>query len=268
MSLKFYKPVTPSLRHSITSNFKILNKNPLLKSKIVGFKNSSGRNNQGKITVYGKGCGHKKKYRKLEFVNHFTKGIVTSIEYDPCRTAYIASVYSMSQQLFFYTLAPLNLKVGNLIECGINAKIKLGNRLPLENIPVGSFVHNIDVNSNFQIAKAAGAFAILLEKTPKFCKIKLRSGEQRLILPKSYATLGIVSNEFKFLTSLGKAGRARWKNQKPTVRGVAMNPIDHPHGGGEGKKSGKAASLSPWGKSYKNKSTSNSVCRFVIQKRK
>lgn len=252
MKLKNQKPFTPSQRHLIqltTTHFK---KKPLIKNKIKGLINLSGRNNTGKITVRHKGCGHKKKYRKIEFFreNNFI-GIIIGIEYDPNRNANIASVYNFSNNSYIYILAPKNLKTGDVIESGANIEPRLGNSLPISEIPVGSFIHNISLKPKKpgQISRAAGTFSQLKEKSLNYAKIEFSSGKQKLISSKCYATIGIVSNELFNLTQKGKAGRSRWLNIRPTVRGVAMNPIDHPHGGGEGKKSGKGKT--PWGKSAK-----------------
>jgi large subunit ribosomal protein L2 len=252
MKLKNQKPFTSSQRHLIQLTLTHLKKKPLIKNKIKGVTNLSGRNNSGKITVRHKGCGHKKKYRKIEFFreNNFI-GIVIGIEYDPNRNANIASVYNLYNNSYIYILAPKNLKTGDIIESGTNIEPKLGNSLPISEIPVGSYIHNISIKPKNpgQISRAAGTFSQLKEKSLNHAKIELSSGKQKLISSKCYATIGIVSNELFNLTKKGKAGRSRWLNIRPTVRGVAMNPIDHPHGGGEGKKSGKGKT--PWGKSTK-----------------
>lgn len=254
MKLKFLKPTTSSQRQVIQLNKKKLNKTPLLKTKLKGFKNQAGKNNSGKITVFHKGGGHKKKYRKINFYRTSeSTGIVCSIEYDPNRSANIASVYDFLKKQFFYIIAPINLTVGSIIKSGVKADSNNGNSLPLSEISVGNLIHNVSTKQ-FQAAKisrAAGTFSKLEEKTLKYAKLKLTSGKYKFISLNSYATIGVVSNEFSFLTQNGKAGRSRWLNKRPTVRGVAMNPIDHPHGGGEGKKSGK--DVSPWGKANKRR---------------
>ena len=252
MVLKAKKPITPSQRHLVQLDKKNLTKQPLLKNCIKGKKNSSGRNNSGKITVRHKGGGHKKKFRTLDFFRkHPSTSIVSSIEYDPYRSANIAAIFDISTSKFNYIIAPKNLKIGDIVKSGPNAENKVGHSLPISKIPVGSYIHNISPKSKkpAQISRAAGTFSKLIEKTLQYAKIELSSGEQRFISVKCFATLGIVSNEFAFLTRLGKAGQSRWLNKRPTVRGVAMNPVDHPHGGGEGKKSGKK--FSPWGKPTK-----------------
>lgn len=252
MNLKTIKPFTSSQRHLIQINNINLNKKPLLKTQITGLKNFAGRNNSGKITVRHKGGGHKQKYRQINFKrNYDSTGIIVSVEYDPNRNANIASVYDIILNKFFYIVAPKFLKTGDIIKSGKNIEPKLGYSLPLNQIPVGSLIHNIFLKSNkfAQVSRAAGTFSCLKEISLTEAKIELSSGKQIIVSPKCYATIGIVSNDLKFLTSLGKAGRARWLNIRPTVRGVAMNPVDHPHGGGEGKKSGRGKT--PWGKPVK-----------------
>jgi large subunit ribosomal protein L2 len=250
MEFKIKQPTTPSQRHLIQLNTEsFLAKNPLIKKKIKHLVISSGRNNSGKITVRHKGGGHKRRYRKINFYRaKISTGITTSIEYDPNRNSHIASVYDISSKFFFYILAPKNLKIGDIIKSGPNAEVKIGHSLPMSNIPVGSYIHNISTKPNkpAQISRSAGTFSKIKEKTLEHALIELSSGENKKISTKCYATIGIVSNELNFLTKLGKAGRSRWLNIRPSVRGVAMNPVDHPHGGGEGKKSGK--NKTPWGK--------------------
>lgn len=257
MKLKFLEPTTPSQRHVIKLNNKHLAKKPMIKTKLKGIKNKAGRNLSGKITVFHKGNGHKKKYRIINFNRtENSSGIVCSIEYDPNRNTNIASIYDFSIKKFFYIIAPENLTIGNIVKSGIQAKPNNGNSLPILKIPTSYFIHNISKNSSkkAQIARSAGTYAILKEKTTNYAKLELPSGEKKIVPLNSYATIGIVSNESFFLTQHGKAGRSRWLNKRPTVRGVAMNPIDHPHGGGEGKTSGKA--LTPWSKPTNKKGPS------------
>lgn len=269
MELKTQKPNTSSQRHLIKLNTKHLKNKPTLKNKLKGLTNSNGRNNSGRITVFHKGGGHKKKYRNINF-KRFDEctGITMSIEYDPNRNANIAAIYDLIKKDFFYMIAPKNLKIGDIVKSGSKIEAKLGNSLPIIEIPVGSLIHNISpkVGGAATISRAAGTFSQLKEKSLNYAKIQLSSGEQRLISSQCYATIGIVSNELSFLSKLGKAGRSRWLNIRPTVRGVAMNPIDHPHGGGEGKKSGKGKT--PWGKFVKGGKTSNSINKHVIKKSK
>ena len=266
MILTIKKPVTPSQRHKTQLSRKNLKKKPLLKKHIKGTTNSSGRNNVGKITVRHKGGGHKRKYRTLNFfkTNSFT-GIVCGLEYDPNRNANIASIFDNSNLKFLYALAPKNIEVGDIIKSGPNAETKNGHSLPISKIPVGSYIYNVAPSPEkpAQISRSAGTFSLITEKTFNYAKIELSSGEQRLVSVRSYATIGIVSNEFAFLIKLGKAGQSRWLNRRPSVRGVAMNPIDHPHGGGEGKKSGVCQT--PWGKPN-NKGKSNRIKNRLIIK--
>ena len=255
MVLKFSKPTTPSQRNLIRLNRKQLNKKSIIKTEISGLKNSSGRNCSGKITIRQRGNGHKKKYRKINFSRTIkSNGIVVSIEYDPNRNSNIAAIYDFTKNFFFYILAPKKLNVGNIVESGIEAEFNTGNAMPIFRIPEGSFIHNIghDLKKETQLTRAAGTCAILKEKTSNYARVKLSSKQEKLIPLQCYATLGILSNESYFLTRLGKAGHSRWLNRRPKVRGVAMNPVDHPHGGGEGKKSGKG--FSPWGKPNKKSS--------------
>lgn len=255
------------LKHVSNLGLIKLKKKPLLKKRIKGMINLAGRNNTGKITVYHKGGGHKRKYREINFNRvKNSAGIICSVEYDPNRKANIASVFDFNQNEFFYILAPKKLSVGDIVESGSNAEPKLGNSLPIAEIPVGSFIHNISPKKSkpAQISRAAGTFSKLKEKTLSYAIIELSSGEQRFISPKCYATIGIVSNESAFLIKKRKAGQSRWLNKRPTVRGVAMNPVDHPHGGGEGKTSGK--NRTPWGKYNNRGKTSRTRNKSIIKK--
>jgi len=227
-------------------------KTPLIKKKITGLTKTGGRNNSGKITVRHKGKGHKKKYRDINFHRKTeSTGIIYGIEYDPNRNARIASVFDLWTKKFFYIIAPKNLKSGDIVKSGLNIEPKLGYSLPISKIPVGSYIYNIAPKflKFGQLARAAGTFAIIKEKTLDSAKLKLCSGEHKIISNKCYASIGIVSNETVFFSKMKKAGQSRWIGRRPSVRGVAMNPIDHPHGGGEGKKSGKGRT--PWGKPVK-----------------
>lgn len=256
MELKLLKPTTPSQRHLIRLNKKNLRKKPIIKTKITGLTKSAGRNHSGKITIRRKGGGHKKKYRKVNFFRTTKSiGIVSSIEYDPNRKANIASVYDYKKKIFFYIIAPKKLVIGNIVKSGPNSEPFTGNSLPIFKIPGGSFIHNIapKISKKAQLTRSAGTFSRLKEKTQTYAKIKLNSGKEKSISTQCYASIGIVSNELYCLTKMGKAGQSRWLNKRPKVRGVAMNPVDHPHGGGEGKKSGK--NFTPWGKPNKKGST-------------
>lgn len=267
MKFKIKKPITSFKKQIIKFSGKNLKNKPLLKNKIIGLKTNSGRNNTGKITIRHKGGGHKQKYRKINF--YFTNSliaIVCSIEYDPNRNSNIASIYDINEKFFLYILAPKGLKIGDIVKSGSNAEPKLGHSLPVKEIPIGSCIYNVSPKkkNNAQIARAAGTFARLVDKTLENVKVKLPSGEIRLLSPECHAIIGIVSNDLVFLSKLGKAGRSRWLSIRPGVRGVAMNPIDHPHGGGEGKKSGKGKN--PWGKPVKGGKTSNSRNKLIFKK--
>lgn len=269
MIFKTKKPSTPSQRHLIQLSRNNLTKQPLLKKKIKTTNRSFGRNNSNRITVNHKGGGHKRRYREINFNrNKNSIGIVISIEYDPNRNSFISSIYDIENKTFYYILTPKNLKIGDIIKSGPNAEPKIGHSLPVSNAPVGSYIHNISPtpHKHAQISRAAGTFSKITENTLNYAKIELSSGETRLIPAQCYVTIGIVSNELIFLTKLGKAGRSRWLNRRPSVRGVAMNPIDHPHGGGEGKKSGK--DKTPWGKNNKRGKTSKSNNKLIIKKAK
>ena len=249
---KTIKPITPSQRQLIRLNKKHLNKKPLLKNKIRGKKNITGKNNSGKITIYHRGGGVKKKYRIINFNRTNTStGIICSIEHDPNRNSYIAAVFNTIEKEFYYIILPKSMQIGDIINSGLEIEPELGNSLPLSRIPEGSIIHNVFLKKNkkSQLSRAAGTFSILKKKYSNYAIIELSSGIQKQIDLECFATIGEVSNEFYFFTRNSKAGHSRWLNIRPTVRGVAMNPVDHPHGGGEGKKSGK--NFTPWGKPNK-----------------
>ena len=261
MFLQKVKSVTPSKRHLIKLNQKSLNlkKRPLLKKKTKGIKFSNGRNHSGKITVFHKGGGVKKKYRIISFKRVINStGIVCSLEHDPNRNCYIAAVYDFYNKSFFYIIAPKFLQVGDIVKSGLDVEPSLGSSLPLAKIPIGTPIYNVSTNlkKDGSISRAAGTFSIIKEKTEKFAILELSSGKLQSFSIDCFGSIGEVSKELFFLTRLGKAGQSRWLNKRPTVRGVAMNPIDHPHGGGEGKKSG--LSKTPWGKVNKGAKTSRS----------
>jgi len=240
-----------------------------------GLVKQAGRNNQGKITVYHQGGGHKRLYRFIEFKRKYKSYIVTSIEYDPNRSAYIAYLSDINNKTNIYIIAPDGL---NILDQIIGSKINIsnmfiGDMFPISVIPTGTIIHNIELypGKGAQLARSAGNYAQVLESfNSKYIRIKLSSGEQRLISKKCNAIIGRVSNVKHKLTNLKKAGRSRWLNKRPTVRGVAMNPIDHPHGGGEGKSSGGRPSVTPWGKPTKGKPTrlKNKNNKFIIVNRK
>lgn len=251
--LQKIKPTTASRRQLVKLNNKGLNfitKKPLLKKKITGKKNSSGRNNSGKITVFHKGGGVKKKYRKINFDRKYnSSAVVCTLEHDPNRNAYISSVFDYVSKKFYYIIAPQDLKIGAIVKSGLKIEPSLGSCLPISNIPIGTSIYNVSPTSfiSSQISRSAGTFSIIKEKTEQYSVIELSSGEQKTIKSNCFASVGEVSKEFHCLINIGKAGKSRWQNSRPTVRGVAMNPVDHPHGGGEGKKSGNLK-RTPWGK--------------------
>ena len=263
---KKIKPVTPSQRQTILLKKNNLSKTFKIKKLTKGFKRSNGRNNQGKITVRHRGGGHKRLYRKINFNrSDLNEGYVSKILYDPNRSANIA--YIKNNLNPFLILAPEGLKINQHIKSSPEAELKVGNSLPLKNIPIGSLVHNISLNPNEKgkLIRSAGTSAQLIQKiNNKYARIRLSSGELKLVLLSCYATLGIVSNINHKKIKLGKAGRSRWLNRRPSVRGVAMNPVDHPHGGGEGKTSGGRPSVTPQGKITKGKPTRNKKKKKLI----
>lgn len=255
-----FTPVTPSLRFTVRLDRNHLTKiKSVLKSQTCGLKKNAGRNHKGRLTVFTKGGGHKKKYRQIIYDQTDLKGIVESIEYDPNRTADIARVYSSETKMHYYILAPQKLLRGHLVSSAIrdsNLPLRVGSAYRLQDLPLGVSIYNLPFPySKNRAARAAGCKAIIISKNSSFCRIKLNSGEFRLYPNNTIVCLGTVSNPLHQLTSLGKAGRARWLGRRPSVRGVAMNPIDHPHGGGEGKTSGGRPSVTPWGKVARGSST-------------
>jgi len=261
MILQRTKPATPSKRHLVRVNYRSLdlNKKPILKQSIKGKKNSSGRNHLGRITTFHRGGGSKKRYREVNFSRTFNStAIVCSLEYDPNRSAYIAAIFDFVNSDFFYILAPQNLRIGDIVKSGLELEPSLGSSLPISEIPIGTSIHSISPKKfeKGKFSRAAGTFSVIKEKTDTQATIQLSSGELKVISSKCFATVGEVSKQLHSFTQLGKAGRSRWLNKRPTVRGVAMNPIDHPHGGGEGKKSGR--SRTPWGKPALGGKTSRS----------
>ena len=268
MIQKKINPITPSQRQTFLLKKNNLTKTFKIKKLIKGFKRSHGRNNQGRITVRHRGGGHKRLYRKVNFNRSFNlEGNVTKILYDPNRSANIAYIKNETSSNFI--LAPEGLSLNSYIQSSPQAELKVGNALPLKNIPIGSLIHNISLypNSKGKFIRSAGTSAQLIQKiNNKYAKIRLNSGELKLILLSCYATLGVVSNVNHKKIKLGKAGRSRWLNRRPKVRGVAKNPVDHPHGGGEGKTSGGRPSVTPQGKITKGKPTrKKKKKRLIIQ---
>ncbi|SFJ38147.1 50S ribosomal protein L2 [Thermoflavimicrobium dichotomicum] len=275
MGIKHFKPVTPSRRHMTVSTFEEITTDKPEKSLLVNLPKKSGRNNQGKITVRHQGGGHKRKYRIIDFKRNKDgiPGKVATIEYDPNRSANIALIHYRDGEKR-YILAPHGLKVGMEIMSGPDADIRVGNALPLRNIPVGTVIHNIELKPGRggQLVRAAGASAQLLGKEGKYAIIRLTSGETRMILLDCRATVGQVGNLDHELINIGKAGRSRWLGKRPTVRGSVMNPVDHPHGGGEGKAPiGRKSPMTPWGKptlGYKTRKKNKASDKYIIRRRK
>lgn len=259
MALKHYKPITNGRRNMTTLDFAEITKSEPEKSLLQPLPKKAGRNNQGKLTVRHHGGGHKRQYRVIDFKRNKDgiPGKVDSIQYDPNRSANIALiVYADGEKR--YIIAPKGLEVGQIIESGSEADIKVGNALPLKDIPVGSVIHNIELKPGRggQLARSAGASAQVLGKEGKYVLVRLRSGEVRMILSTCRATIGQVGNLQHELVNIGKAGKSRWLGKRPTVRGSVMNPNDHPHGGGEGRSPiGRPSPMSPWGKPTLGKKT-------------
>ena len=275
MPIKNYKPNTPGTRGMSTLiNTEITKKTPT-KSLLVKKSKTGGRNNQGKITVRHIGGGVRQKYRLIDFKRNKDgiEGRVASIEYDPNRSANIALINYVDGEKR-YIIAPLNLKAGDKIESGVNADIKVGNALPLENIPVGTLVHNVELNpgAGAKFARSAGSSVQILGKEGKYVILRLRSGETRKVLGACRATVGEVGNTDYELVNLGKAGRKRHMGIRPTVRGSVMNPNDHPHGGGEGRAPvGRAQPMTPWGKpalGLKTRKTKKASEKLIMTRRK
>lgn len=258
MALKTFNAVTPSRRHLVLVERSDLYKGGPVKELTEGLNKTGGRNNQGRITSRRMGGGHKRRYRFIDFRrNKFdVAATVERLEYDPNRTAFIALVkYEDGERS--YILAPQRLQVGDVVISGEKVDIKPGNAMPLKNMPVGTVVHNVELNPGRggQIARSAGCYAQLIGKDAGYAQLRLNSGELRLVRGECLASVGAVSNADKQNENSGKAGRARWLGIRPSVRGVAMNPVDHPLGGGEGRSSGGRHPVTPWGKCTKGKKT-------------
>jgi large subunit ribosomal protein L2 len=275
LALKKYKPTSPGRRYATVSDFSELTKKAPEKSLTVSISGSGGRNNHGRITQRHSSGGHKKLYRMIDFKRNKANvpARVVAIEYDPNRSARIA-LLSYADGEKSYIIAPVGLKVGDMVIAGSNVDIKIGNCLPLANIPVGTFVHNIElkINKGAAIARSAGSSAQLLAKDEKYAQLKLPSGEVRMVSIGCRACIGQVGNLDHELITLGKAGRSRWLGIRPGVRGTAMNPHDHPHGGGEGKnKTAGRDPVTPWGKptlGYRTRNKKNPSNKFIIRRRK
>lgn len=272
MAIKTYKPTSAGRRHQTCSTFDEITRSTPERSLVVSLKKTGGRNSFGRITSRHIGGGHKQKYRIIDFRRDKIDipGKVATIEYDPYRSARIALInYCDGEKR--YILAPNDLAVGQTIMSGASADIKAGNTLPLKLIPLGTIIHNIEmkIGKGAQLVRSAGTFAQLMAKDGKYVQVKLPSGEVRMILQDCMATIGQVGNLDHEKVSIGKAGRSRWLGRRPKVRGVAMNPVDHPHGGGEGRTSGGRHPVTPWGiptKGYKTRKNKVST-RFIVKPR-
>jgi len=273
MSLKTFKSYTKSTRGTVLVDRKNLWKGKPLKSLTVGSHSTGGRNNLGRITSRHKGAGHKQKYRQIDFYRKKDdmKAKIERIEYDPNRSAYLALI-KYEDGTFSYIIAPNSLKTGDEVISGKNKPIKIGNCMPLSDIPAGTNIHNIELqpNSGGKIARSAGSSAQVSGTDNNYSIIKLSSGEIRKIISSARATIGTVSNNDQKNIKIGKAGRNRWKGIRPQSRGVVMNPVDHPHGGGEGKTSGGRDPVSPWGQSAKGLKTRKNkrTNKYIISRRK
>ncbi|MBI9108547.1 MAG: 50S ribosomal protein L2 [Spirochaetales bacterium] len=274
MGIKKYNPRTPSLRYKTGLTFEEITTKQSEKSLTSGISKHAGRGAGGRIAVRRRGGGHKRKYRVIDFKRdkYGIPGKVASVEYDPNRSANISLViYADGEKR--YILAPKGLVVGTTVISGPGAPIEIGNTLPLENIPLGMMVHNVELQlgRGGQLVRSAGMRASIVAKEGDYVTLKLPSGEMRMVFKKCHATLGEVGNEDHMNVTLGKAGRSRWLGRRPKVRGVVMNPHDHPHGGGEGKTSGGRHPVTPWGvptKGYKTRKKSKSSSKFIVKKRK
>ncbi|MGE0290312.1 MAG: 50S ribosomal protein L2 [Bradyrhizobium sp.] len=272
MALKKFNPTTPGQRQLVMVDRSALYKGKPVKALTEGKLSTGGRNNNGRITVRFRGGGHKKAYRLVDFKRDKVDvaAVVERLEYDPNRTAFIALVkYADGEQA--YILAPQRLAVGDTVIAGAYVDVKPGNVMPLGNMPVGTIVHNIElkIGKGGQLARSAGTYAQLVGRDQDYVIIRLNSGEQRLVHGRCRATIGAVSNPDHMNISIGKAGRTRWMGWRPHNRGVVMNPIDHPHGGGEGRTSGGRHPVTPWGKPTKGKKTrsNKSTDKFILLSR-
>ena len=272
MALKSFNPTTPGRRGLVLVDRCGLWKGKPERSLTEGLKSMGGRNNHGRITARRRGGGHKRRYRIIDFkrLKYDMEATVERLEYDPNRTAFIALVKYSDGDLS-YILAPQRLRAGDKVISGKAVDIKPGNAMPMQSIPVGTIIHNIEmkVGKGGQIARSAGTYAQIIGKDQGYAQLRLSSGELRLVRAECMATIGAVSNPDQQNIKLGKAGRKRWLGKRPQVRGVAMNPIDHPHGGGEGRTSGGRHPVTPWGKPTKGKRTrSNKKTDRLIMRRR
>ena len=272
MALKQYNPITPGQRGLVLIDRSELYKGKPVKKLTKGLTKSGGRNNTGRITSWQKGGGHKKKYRLIDFKRKKfdIEATVERIEYDPNRSAFIALIKYVDGDLS-YILAPQKLSIGNKVISSTKADIKPGNAMPLNAVPVGTIIHNVELKpgKGGQLARSAGSYVQVIGKDLSYSILRLTSGEVRLVLSTCMCSIGAVSNQDNQNQNFGKAGRKRWMGKRPSVRGVAMNPIDHPHGGGEGRTSGGRHPVTPWGKPTKGKRTRNNkkTDRLIIRRR-
>ena len=272
MALKKYNPITPGQRGLVLIERSELFKGKPVKKLTKGLTKSGGRNNTGRITSWQKGGGHKKKYRIIDFkrTKFNIEATVERIEYDPNRSAFIALIKYDDGELS-YILAPQKLLIGSKVISSTKADIKPGNAMPLNSVPVGTIIHNVELKpgKGGQLARSAGSYVQVIGKDLSYSILRLTSGEVRLVLSTCMCSIGAVSNQDNQNQNFGKAGRKRWMGKRPSVRGVAMNPIDHPHGGGEGRTSGGRHPVTPWGKPTKGKRTRNNkkTDRLIIRRR-
>ena len=273
MALKQFRPMTPSQRQLVIVDRSTLHKGGPIKTLTHGKSSTGGRNSQGRMTSRHRGGGHKRRYRKIDFKRRKfdIAGVVERLEYAPNRTAFIALVRYKDGELA-YILAPQRVGPGDEIIAGDRVDIKPGNAMPLKNMPVGTVVHNIELKEQKggQLARAGGTYAQLVGKDAGYALLRLASGEQRMVRAECMATVGAVSNPDRKNIKVGKAGRSRWLGRRPKVRGVAMNPVDHPHGGGEGRSSGGRHPVTPWGVSTKGKRTRNNkrTDKLILRRRR
>ena len=274
MALKTFKSYTKSTRGTVLVDKKGLWKGKPLKSLTMGKHSTGGRNNLGRITSRHRGVGHKNKYREIDFYRKKDdmKGKIERIEYDPNRSAYVALV-KYEDNTMKYIIAPANISIGNEVVSGRNKDIKTGNCMPLSDIPAGTNIHNIELSpgGGGKLVRSAGSSAEVTGIDENYCIIKLKSGEIRKVINTARATIGIVSNSDHQNIKIGKAGRNRWKGIRPQTRGVAMNPVDHPHGGGEGKSSGGRHPVTPWGKptkGYKTRKKNKKSNDMIVKRRR
>ncbi len=272
MALKTFKPVTPSQRQLVLVDRSGLYKGDPVKTLTEGKQSTGGRNNLGRTTVRFRGGGHKQAYRRIDFKRSKfdVPGRVERLEYDPNRTAFIALVKYEDGELA-YILAPQRLAVGDAVVAGTHVDVKPGNAMPVGNMPIGTIVHNVEfkIGKGGQLARSAGTYAQIVGRDRDYVILRLNSGEQRLVSGRCMGSVGAVSNPDHMNISIGKAGRQRWLGRRPHNRGVAMNPVDHPHGGGEGRTSGGRHPVTPWGFPTKGKKTrrNKSTTKFIVSSR-